>query len=113
MPFPIRAVQVDGGAEFAADFELECQHRGIRLFILPPRSPELNGYVERAHRTHTEECYEVTDSSFELEELREKLLKWEEVYNTVRPHQSPGYLTPLDFLSRRQQKSSRKKVMCH
>ncbi len=65
MPFPVRAIQVDGGAEFEAVFEAECQKRGIRLFVLPPRSPKLNGGVERAHRTHTEEFYEITDSTFE------------------------------------------------
>jgi len=53
-PFPVRAIQVDGGAEFEAIFEEECQRRDIRLFVLPPRSPKLNGGVERAHRTHTE-----------------------------------------------------------
>ncbi len=37
MPFPIRAVQGDGGAEFFAAFEAECQRRGIRLFVLPPK----------------------------------------------------------------------------
>jgi len=61
MPFPVRAIQVDGGAEFEAIFEEECQRSGIKLFVLPPRSPELNGAVERAHRTHTEEFYEVTE----------------------------------------------------
>ncbi len=30
MPFPIRAVQVDGGSEFAAEFEQACQQRGLR-----------------------------------------------------------------------------------
>jgi hypothetical protein len=34
MPFPIRAVQVDGGSEFAAGFELACQQRGLHLFVL-------------------------------------------------------------------------------
>ena len=63
MPFPVKAIQVDGGSEFEATFEEECQKRGIRLFVLPPRSPKLNGGVERAHRTHTEEFYEVTESS--------------------------------------------------
>jgi hypothetical protein len=29
--------------------------QGSHLFVLPPRSPKLNGHVERAHRTHTEE----------------------------------------------------------
>lgn len=107
MPFPIKAIQVDGGSEFAADFETECQKRLIRLFVLPPRSPELNGGVERAHRTHTEEFYEVTDSSFELAALRRELLQWEQTYNTIRPHQALKYLTPQKFL---QQK---KGDMCH
>lgn len=101
MPFPVRAIQVDGGGEYAAVFEEECQRRGIRLFILPPRSPKLNGGVERAHRTHTEEFYEVTDSTFELAELRKDLLEWERVYNTVRPHQSLRYLTPLKYLNQK------------
>jgi transposase InsO family protein len=112
MPFPVKAIQVDGGSEFEAVFETECQRRNIKLFVLPPRSPKLNGYVERAHRTHTEEFYELTDSSFELAELRVELSKWERIYNTVRPHQSLGYLTPLTFLEQWQQ-SQRKEVMCH
>ncbi len=90
MPFPVKAIQVDGGSEFETIFEEECQKRGINLFVLPPRSPKLNGAVERAHRTHTEEFYEVTESSFDLSELREELLEWEGVYNTVRPHQALG-----------------------
>ena len=80
MPFPIKAIQVDGGSEFQDVFEEECQRRGIKLFVLPPRSPKLNGHVERAQRTHTEEFYEVTDTSFELPELNQALLKWEKVY---------------------------------
>jgi len=49
LPFPIRALQVDGGSEFEAAFEETCQAQGIKLFVLPPRSPKLNGHVERAH----------------------------------------------------------------
>ena len=49
MPFPLKAIQVDGGAEFEAIFEEECPRQGIKLFVLPPRSPKLNGDVERAH----------------------------------------------------------------
>ena len=48
-------VQVDGGLEFMAEFEQECQKRAIRLLLLPPRSPKLNGRAERAHRTQVEE----------------------------------------------------------
>ena len=48
-PFPIRAIQVDEGSEFQAAFETACRQLGIRLFVLPPRSPKLNGHVERGH----------------------------------------------------------------
>ena len=111
MPFPIKAIQVDGGSEFQDAFEKECQRRGIKLFVLPPRSPKLNGHVERAQRTHTEEFYEVTEANFEIQELNQALLEWEKVYNTIRPHQALGYLTPQQFLEQYQQK--RREVMCH
>ena len=68
--------------------------------------------VERARRTHTEEFYEVTESSFDLYELREELVEWERVYNTVRPHQALGYVTPLKFLEQRKAYSERE-AMCH
>jgi putative transposase len=98
MPFPIRAIQVDGGSEFYAEFEEACQKLGIHLFILPPRSPKLNGAVERANRTHTEEFYEVTNCSWKVSELNQELLHHEYVYNCIRPHKSLGLLTPLKFL---------------
>ncbi|MCD6452686.1 MAG: integrase core domain-containing protein [Dehalococcoidales bacterium] len=113
MPFPIKAIQVNGGSEFQDAFEEECQRRGIKLFVLPPRLPKLNSHVERAQRTHTEEFYEVTDASFELPELNKTLLKWEEVYNTIRHHQALGYLTPLEFLEQYQQKEGRSCVTNH
>jgi len=110
MPFPIKAIQVDGGSEFQDAFETECQRKGIKLFVLPPRSPKLNGHVERAQRTHTEEFYEVTDISFDLPEINRALLKWEVVYDTVRPSQALGYLTPLEYLEQHWQNKRKEKV---
>jgi transposase InsO family protein len=97
-PNEIKAIQIDGGAEFQPVFEEECQRRGIKLFVLPPRSPKLNGGVERANRMHTEEFYEVTDSDFELADIRTKLLQWEQICNTYRPNQALHYLTPAEYL---------------
>ncbi len=111
MPFLVKAIQVDGGSEFQAAFEQACQERGIRLFVLPPRSPKLNGCVERAQRTHTEEFYEVTDFPLRMPALNQSLLAWERVYNTVRPHQALGYLTPLQFLTQKQHQKEEAK--CH
>jgi len=98
-------------AEFAAEFEQACQQRGLPLFVLPPRSPKLNGHVERAHRTHNEEFYEVTPDRWALPELNRQLRAWENTYNTVRPHQALGYATPLEFLQR--WRSQQKKAECH
>ena len=107
-PNKIRAIQIDGGSEFQSVFEEECRKRGIKLFVLPPRSPKLNGGVERANRTHTEEFYEVTDSDFELADIRSKLLEWEKICNTYRPNQALNYLTPQQFLE-----NNFEEVLCH
>lgn len=98
MPFKIRAIQVDGGSEFMADFEMACKERGIQLFVLPPRSPKLNGHVERAQRTHREEFYEVVDLASSLKEINKQLQRWERIHNLFRPHQALGQETPLQFL---------------
>ena len=89
---------MDGGSEFQAAFEQACQEMGIRLFVLPPRSPKLNGHVERAQRTHTEEFYELYDGDLEIAPLNQALLAWERIYNTVRPHQSLDGRTPAEYL---------------
>ena len=97
-PFAIRAIQVDGGSEFKAEFEAACKEKGLLLFVLPPRSPKLNGRVERAQRTHKEEFYQLVDPPDSLAQLRDQLLKQEQRYNTYRPHQALGYKTPQEWL---------------
>lgn len=96
-PFKIKAIQIDGGSEFKKHFEEECEKREILLFELPPRSPKLNGHVERANRTHREEFYEVEEVDLSLEEHNRQLEQWEYVYNSIRPHQALDYLTPYEY----------------
>jgi transposase InsO family protein len=100
--FPVRAIQIDGGSEFKAVFETACERMGIRLFVLPPRSPKLNGHVERAHRTHQEEFYDLVEVPDALAEHNALLQEWERIYNTVRPHQALGYRTPQEYVTQRQ-----------
>jgi transposase InsO family protein len=84
----------------------QLEDRSTHLFVLPPRSPKLNGAVERANRTHSEEFYQITPCSLEMKKLNRELRQSEKIYNTVRPHQALGYLTPQQFL--RQNSSQRK-----
>lgn len=96
-PYPIRAIQIDGGSEFKDQFEEECKAKKIPLFVLPPKSPKLNGHVERSNRTHREEFYEVYDVDLNLEEHNRQLAKWEHIYNYIRPHEALDYLTPYQY----------------
>jgi transposase InsO family protein len=99
MPFSIKAVQIDGGSEFMAEFEEACQQKGILLFLLPPRSPKLNGRVERANRTFREEFYDCSTATPTVAGFKADLAAWEHTYNHIRPHQALGYLTPAEFLA--------------
>lgn len=111
-PYRLKAIQVDGGSEFKAEFERLCAEHGILLFVLPPRSPKLNGSVERAQRTHKEEFYHLIDWPDCIAELRRLLRAQEILYNTVRPHQSLGYLTPLAYIQQHEkQKTDRDQMV--
>ncbi len=99
LPFAVRAIQVDGGSEFKADFESYCHDHDLRLFVLPPRSPKLNGKVERLQRTFDEECYQCLDVPVHVPELAAGLHAYEQVYNHVRPHRALGYRTPAQYLA--------------
>jgi transposase InsO family protein len=102
LPFAIQAIQIDGGSEFKAEFESYCQEQGIRLFVLPPRSPKLNGMVERLQRTYRDEFYACVDLEPRLEPVQIALRTYEDTYNTVRPHQALGYRTPKEFLAQQE-----------
>lgn len=99
MPVPVEAIQVDGGSEFMAGFEEACAAKGIALYVLPPRSPKLNGRVERLNGTSRREFWEVHDADLDLPSLTTALRAWEVSYNTERPHQALGYLTPSAHLA--------------
>lgn len=99
MPVPIEAIQVDGGSEFMAGFETACRDRGIARYVLPPRSPKLNGRVERLNGTSRREFWEVYDGELDLPSLTTALRAWERAYNTQRPHQALGYATPAAHLA--------------
>lgn len=96
-PFDILSVQVDGGSEFRAAFEQACLREKIPLYVLPPRSPELNGNVERGNGTARYEFYNQYSAHPSLHILRKNLIKFAKFYNTKRPHQGIGLLTPGQF----------------
>lgn len=57
------------------------------------RSPKLNGAVERANRTHTEEFFEVTGCPWTVEALNVEPCRWERTYSTL-PREARLSLAP-------------------
>lgn len=96
-PYKIKAIQIDGGSEFKAEFERECQKRNIVLFVLPARSPKLNGVVERMQRTSREEIYDLKPMPFTIEEHNQLLRREDYIYSHIRPHDSLDLLTPSEY----------------
>ena len=97
LPYPVHAIQVDGGSEFMAEFEAACRDAGITLYVLPPRSPKLNGCVERFNRTTRDEFWAWYGGMYDLPTVRTALQRWTSRYNALRPHTSLAYQSPLDF----------------
>ena len=62
-----------------------------------PNYPQGNGRIERSFRTDDDEFYHVEELPADLGGLEHALLAWNQVYETVRPHQALGYLTPDQF----------------
>lgn len=97
-PFPIRAIQIDGGSEFKGDFEQACQKAAIALYVLPPKRPQRNGGVERANGIWRYEFYASYPLPTTIRELRPLVRWWEQVYNLLRPHQALQQRTPAEYL---------------
>jgi putative transposase len=112
MPFTTKSIQVDGGSEFMKEFEQRCKERSIPLFVLPPKRPQWNGGVERGNRTFREDFY-ASDRFIpgSIGEVRRQLGIAQLKYNSYRPHQRLGGLTPFEYVSNLKEVSSVSHVM--
>jgi putative transposase len=99
MPDPVRAVQIDGGSEFMADFEQACADAKIPLYVLPPRSPKLNGAVERCNGAWRYEFYASSDLPLDIDKIAKRVDAFQHLYNNHRPHGALAGLTPAKYLA--------------
>jgi putative transposase len=98
-PFTVKGIQVDGGSEFMAVFEQACKDKGLALFVLPPKRPQLNGAVERAQGSWRYEFYACHDLPHRLDRLNEHIDAFAHLYNHHRPHGALGGRTPNEYLT--------------
>jgi transposase InsO family protein len=104
LPFRIRVLQTDNGAEFQSQFHWHAESLDMRHVHIRPRTPHLNGKVERSHRVDDQEFYQLLDREDVAEDIHlfnDKLREWEDYYNYQRPHGALDGRTPYERLLER------------
>jgi putative transposase len=96
-PFPVQAIQSDGGAEFLGDFTKTVSELRLTHYYNRPYYPQGNGRIERSFRTDNDEFYHVQELPADFGGLKAALLAWNHRYESWRLHQALGYLTPNQF----------------
>lgn len=96
-PFRVHTIRTDNGHEFQARFHWHVEDMGIRHVYIKPRTPRLNGKVERSHETDDVEFYRLLTYVDDID-LNVKLTEWEKFYNFDRPHTSLKGKTPYEIL---------------
>ncbi|MGX6959969.1 MAG: integrase core domain-containing protein [Rickettsia endosymbiont of Pentastiridius leporinus] len=96
-PFPIQRIQSDWGTEFFNYvFQEELMQHFIKFRPIKPRSPHLNGKVERSQQTDKVEFYNLLNLKDSKLELTKLLAEWEYFYNHKRLHSALDSKTPWE-----------------
>ena len=74
-PFRIPTVRTDRGHEFEALFHWHLADQGIRHLYNKTRTPQLNGKVERSHRTDQQVFYQLLSYTDDVD-LAQRLAEW-------------------------------------
>jgi transposase InsO family protein len=89
------------GGEFQTTFHAHVEALDIRHVYIRPRTPHLNGKVERSHRIDNQEFYQLLDKDGVTDDIHlfnAKLQEWEDSYNYHRPHGALDGQTPYERL---------------
>ncbi|EKD90979.1 MAG: hypothetical protein ACD_30C00054G0026 [uncultured bacterium] len=89
----------DNGSEFKKDFEKACEELKLPQWYSRPHTPKDNPVLERFNRTIQEEFTNFWDvNPMDVEDFNLQLLDWLIEYNSIRPHQTLDYQTPLEYI---------------
>jgi len=90
---------VDNGSEFASRvMDAWAYRHGIQLDFIRPGKPVENGFIESFNGRLRDECLNV-EVFVTLEDVREKLPRWQQDYNLVRPHSALQDQAPASFVA--------------
>ncbi len=96
--FSLEGYQTDNGSEFLEKFHAWIEEHKKKHYFTYPNTPQMNGRVERVIRTNQEEFWDFQDEVLpNLKTLNLLAQESDRIYNTIRPHQALGYLTPMQY----------------
>lgn len=108
--FKFEEIQTDNGMEFVYDqlpqtkadtmtaMQYWLRTNDIKHGRIPPRSPHLNGRIERSHGVDKDRYKKLTTNSHTKDELQTFLIEDCLDYNFYRPHSMLRMLTPIEYL---------------
>ena len=92
-----RAITVDNGSEFASRvMDAWAYRHGVQFDFIRPGKPIENGFIEGFNGRVCDECLNI-EVFCTLEDVREKLARWQEDYNGTRPHSALQDHAPASF----------------
>lgn len=99
----VKTIQTDNGLEFLGEFDQRLKQDNIPHLFIYPRCPKINGFIERSNRSLKEEFIKPNLDLLllGLGEFNRQLIQHLIWYNTIRPHQSLNFLSPIDYLLKR------------
>ena len=96
-PFDTHAIQTDNGAPFLKEFDTLCKELKLPHYFIYPGHPKQNTYVERSHGSDEEELYQFGNVWQDQKKMSEEIARWQDTWNSFRPHQALDYRTPLQY----------------
>ncbi len=92
-----RSLRSDNGPEFISE-ELQswCRSNEVELRWIEPGKPTQNAYIERFNGTFRREVLNANVFG-SVVQVRRVVDEWVVEYNTERPHQALGFMTPVEY----------------